>query len=292
MRNTSLIDFTVVIPSRGITRLPYLENCLETFFSKAASPEKLEAIVLLDYDDVDYIPEVLKVCSNEKYNTQVIIKKRDIVEFNKKYQNHGAQCGTGRFVWALNDECEMTTPNWDKIILGAAQEMEEKNDTTLMYIAVSDDTHVHVEGGVMEWGCCFPILSLSAAEAINGVVPPEIGNWGADTHLYNIFKNYFPELVLDLSLEVSVLHHSPHNGRREADETSQTGVLGSTVLKTQGHLSFAELERYRYRIQMILDSGEDPFCVWKENIQPAKKGFIKSLFSGKRKVIKPKKEKE
>lgn len=283
MRNTSLIDFTLVIPSRSLTRLPYLTKCLDSFFGKASTPEKVEAIILLDIDDTEHIREVTDLCADRPYNTQIIIKERDIVSFNKKYQNHGAQCGSGRFVWALNDECEMTTDDWDSTILDSSIKHQEKNGTSVMYVAVSDDTHIHVDGGILEWGSCFPILSLSAAEAINGIIPPEIGNWGGDTHLFNIFKNYFRELVLDLSEEVKVLHHSHHNGRRDFDETSNTGLLGSRVLRTQGHLSYAELERYRHRIQMIIDSGEDPFNVWKENVKAEKRGFFKSLFSKSKK---------
>ena len=266
-------------------RFEYLKKCLESFFEKAEKPEEIEAVILMDLDDTEYCKTVQDYCLKKKYNIQLVIKRRDIVAFNESYQNHGAQCSFGNYVWALNDECEMLTDSWDVIIKENAKKLMRNVPSGLMYIAIDDDTHMKLEAGIDKWGCCFPILSLPAIEAINGLIPAEIGNWGGDTWLFEIFKEHASFTILDLTKKITIIHHSPHSGRREPDEASETGRIGSEVLCTKGRLNKAEVNKYGIRIKTILEEDYSPFSFWiKEPVSPPPPGKAKLLLN---KLTKP-----
>jgi len=257
VRNHTNIDFSLIIPTRTLGRQKWLKKCLKSFFGKAEMPSRVEAILLMDLDDILSCRATQKFCLEKGYNIQIIIKPRDQQLFTQSYQCHGAQCSTGKYIWALNDECEMMTEGWDTIISAAGDEFFERVRSSVMYISIDDDTHT---GRKKNKGCCFPIVSLATAEALNGNFPAEISNWGADTSLYQVFRMSCPDHIIDLSKEIKVLHHCHHNGRRERDE------LNIDVEKNSGHsyLDESELDRYSNRLRLVIRSEVEPFNFWIE----------------------------
>ena len=257
------IDFTLIIPTRSLGRQEWLDRSLNSFYGKAMYPNLVEAIVLLDSDDPETCAATQKLVLKyeEKYdaNIKMVIQKRDINLFTEKYQNYGVQCSTGKFTWALNDECEMVTQDWDEIIRKALCDFYKIKRSTVAYIAIDDDTHVKTNKW-RKYGCCFPILTIAATEAINGNFPAEISNWGADSAIYSIFTNSLPDHIIDLTNQVSLIHHSSHNGRREADDIGLQVSNNSTVVT----LSEGEMKMYERRLKEVVRSELEPFVFWIE----------------------------
>lgn len=257
------IDFSLIIPTRSLGRQKWLDKSLDSFFGKAMHPEFVEAIILLDSDDVKacIATQELALKYEEKYDAtiKIVIQKRDTDRFTEKYQNFGVQCSTGKFTWALNDECEMVTQDWDEIIRKSLYDFYNKKNTTVAYIAVDDDTHVK-SGHWRRRGCCFPILTAAAAEAINGNFPAEISNWGADSAIYTIFDHCMPDHIIDLTGAISLIHHSSHNGRRDQDDIGHEVANNSTIVS----LSEGELKMYERRLMAVVRSELEPFTFWIE----------------------------
>jgi hypothetical protein len=58
MKTEDNIFISLVIPTRGMFRLELLKKCLTSFFSKAKWTNFVEALIVMDLDDMDYRREV------------------------------------------------------------------------------------------------------------------------------------------------------------------------------------------------------------------------------------------
>jgi hypothetical protein len=223
MKTEDNIFISLVIPTRGMFRLELLKKCLTSFFSKAKWTNFVEALIVMDLDDMDYRREVEAYLLENQYNVKIITRRRDLKNFNRDYVNYATQCSQGSLIWGLNDDTEVETSGYDSIIHDAIQQYMKTTKYRNFYILTDDSTHTTEDRNIIhEKGCCFPIISRFAAEKINGLVPKEINLWGADIALFEIFKGV-PNSIIDLSKHVKLAHHSHHNGSREKDETSETG---------------------------------------------------------------------
>ena len=255
MRNESLINFSLIIPSKN--RPEYLKKCLDTFFQKAAEPHFVEAIVMLDVEDIEYCHEMQDFFLHSEHNVCTVIKKNGSVDFNRHYMNHGAQCAHGHYMWVLNDECEMVTDEWDRLIREAVNDPNrnelQRSPLAPLYIMTADDTHTH-EGSFHTKGSSFPILTAPFVEAINGLLFPEIQMWGSDIAMYHFFQEFFPDLIVDMSDRISVLHHTYFNGRRDKDTTNNTGP---TVSRQQG-LGDKRRQEYKQMVDLAVRIAQNP----------------------------------
>jgi hypothetical protein len=253
MRNTSEIQFSLIIPSKN--RIGWLTDCILSFFSKASTPEDVEAIVLLDIEDLSYCEEVQKVCLESGYNICLVIKKNGIYDFNRHYMNHGAQCSHGHYMWVLNDECEMETEGWDDII---HREVGPRRNYPL-YIMTADGTHSLQSGMMEQRGTCFPMVTVAFVEAINGVLFPEVVMEGSDIAMYRFWNHHFPDMLIDLSKKISVLHRRGTYWDGAIDETSKTRdkIRNSTNGPVLTKPSCSCDEHYRRLVQDTIQKAED-----------------------------------
>lgn len=237
-------DISLIIPTRE--RIPFLERCLLSFFEKATHKHHVEALLVVDHDDTsirnfgDFIlKHELNVRMISVWRSQMMIRD---------YNNYGAQCSLGKYIWILNDDYEMVTPNWDSIIREKVEEFCEKNGDRCCYMMVDDSTHTNW-GTAQRDGCCCPVFTRETAEALNGVMPWQIRSWGADTHVYRIFQHLSKNRVLDLTSSLKVLHHCRHNSTATIDHISRRIEQIS-----QGHMGISEnqLREYVSEVEKIL----------------------------------------
>jgi len=218
---------SIVIPTRG--RVELLKDCLLSILDKSFKRERLfEIILVIDYDDDETLKFVRGFSDNFKFNCpktkmrlnslSVILTERS--EFMQRdYNNAGANAAKGDLIFILNDDCIMTTTNWDKKLVDYY--IENKPDDDIMLIACSDNTHdgesLDIKGQVRNnetHGACFPIFTKTFCDIFNGVFPPEFKMWCVDTAMNSFFKEFdrkyrFKEMHID--------HISYHTKTREPD---------------------------------------------------------------------------
>jgi hypothetical protein len=223
MRNISDINFSLIIPTRD--RFDLLKENVPTYFKMAKNPSKIEMILITDFDDPSNI-DILSLLSSTP-NTYLISQHRTGYLI-RDYNNRGSQMSTGKYIWILNDECEMTTYHWDEILVNKMENFLSDKPDRLLYTLINDDTHY--SAGVQHLaGCCFPILTKEAVDCINGIMPPEINAHGADYAIYHIFKSAMRPRVLDC-FEVALIDHSSNNHfgsykhKRKNPDTTQKSI--------------------------------------------------------------------
>lgn len=213
MRNPSSIDFSLILPSRS--RVSSLRRMLDSFYSRASHPEKLEAVVMADFDDPTMI--CFGQYISEQFQGRVIFGQRS-TKMIRDYNNYGSQCARGKYLFQLNDDFEMVTDHWDEIIANAIESFLADKRDRVAYVQIDDSTHTNW-GREDEWGCCCPVLTVEAVDIMNAFMPNEIDMWGADIYLWRIFRRVnelYPRILR--ALDVKVLHHCRHNQSTPPDE--------------------------------------------------------------------------
>lgn len=212
------IDFSLIIPTRE--RVNKLEGCLLSFFNKAKRKHNNEAILIVDHDDRT-IRDFSEFILHHNLNVRILTVWRSEMMI-RDYNNYGAQCSTGRYIWMLNDDYEMVTDNWDEVLKNHIESFCATNGDRVAYVMINDSTHSEENWNCMDHaGCCCPIMPRESVEAMNGVMPWQIHSWGADIALFHIFRLLPKPRMLNLTKEVKVLHHCRHNGTAAIDEISR-----------------------------------------------------------------------
>jgi len=218
---------SIVIPTRG--RIELLKDCLLSILDKSFKRERLfEIILVIDYDDDETLNFVREFSDNFKFNCpktkmrlnslSVILTERSEY-MQRDYNNAGANAAKGDLIFILNDDCIMTTTDWDKKLVDYY--IENKPDDDIMLIACSDNTHdgksLDLKGQVRtneDHGACFPIFTKTFCDIFKGVFPPEFKMWCADTNTNYFFKKFDRKYRFQ---EIHVDHISYHTKTREPD---------------------------------------------------------------------------
>lgn len=244
MRNKTNIEFSLIMPTRN--RFELLKDNVSTFFKFAKNPDRVEMILIMDFDDPS-IKDTMDLLANLS-NTYLVCQHRTGYLI-KDYNNRGSQLSTGKYIWILNDECEMITKNWDEILANKMEAFLKDKPDRLLYTLINDDTHY--SAGIQHCsGCCFPVMTREAVDCINGIMPPEINAHGADYAIYQIFKAAVKPRTLDC-FEVALIDHSSNNHfgsykhKRKPPDTTQKDIncSSSTTQLTK--------EEYDYYINLI-----------------------------------------
>ena len=215
MRLETDVAFSLVMPTRN--RISLLQGCLRSFFDNARDPTKVEVVLLCDYDDPT-ATNFGAIVPNPAWNVKVVFQHRSR-RMIRDYNNYGSQCSTGKYIWQLNDDFEMTTKEWDAILKERIDAFLADKPDRILYVQVDDSTHTNWEVAA-EWGCCCPIISRESLDAMNAFMPSEIDMWGADVELWHIFQLLPESRVVNAIPEVKLLHHSRHNETAPPDELS------------------------------------------------------------------------
>lgn len=247
---------SIVIPTRG--RIDLLEKCLVSILDKSFKSERLfEIILVIDYDDDETLKFVRGFSDNFKFNCpktkmrlnslSVILTERS--EFMQRdYNNVGANAAKGDLIFILNDDCIMTTTNWDKKLVDYY--IENKPDDDVMLIACSDNTHdgksVCLKGDIRSndtHGSCFPIFTKTFCNIFNGVFPPEYKMWNADINTNSFFKEFDRKYSFQ---EMHIDHISYHTKTRERDSINYhvENVSNSAVPPANMQYYFDTVSKY------------------------------------------------
>jgi hypothetical protein len=241
------IDFSLIIPTRG--RLSKLEGCLLSFFNKAKRKHNNEAILVVDHDDSS-IRNFSDFIIHHELNVKILTVWRSEMMI-RDYNNYGAQCSLGKYLWILNDDYEMTTDHWDDILKNKIEEFCHENHDRVCYVMVDDSTHSESNWNCLSSkGCCCPIQTRESVEALNGVMPWQINSWGADIALYHIYRHLPRPRILDCVRDVKVLHYCRHNNTAEIDDISRRI---EAISQKRGGIDAHEMATYINKLLPILN---------------------------------------
>jgi hypothetical protein len=205
------MNFTLVAACRG--RYSSLERFIRSVFLTPRDRSEVELFIMSDEDDPGTHEVVHRLqLEHGSWNLRLHKQPRTIF-LNRDYINLGVAMGTGRFTWALGNDVEIVTPEWDQIVLQAASTYFSDKPDGIGFIFIDDD--LRKEGDFD--GCCFPIMTREAVNAVGFHMPPEIATWGADFWLWQIYKTLGEDRVLRCP-DVRIYHHCHHNGRTPRDE--------------------------------------------------------------------------
>jgi hypothetical protein len=235
MRLPTDVRFSLVMPTRN--RIGKLQKCLRSFFANARRPELVEVVLMCDFDDPT-ARDFVAIVQEPSWNVKVVFQHRS-KKMIRDYNNYGSQCSTGRYVWQLNDDFEMMTRQWDEVLHERCEAFLADKSDRILYVQVDDSTHTNW-GKEEQWGCCCPLISREALDAMNCFMPSEIDMWGADVELWRIFRLLPAPRILNVIADVKLLHHSHHNETAAADELSEH----VEAVSIKRDLRDAELLRY------------------------------------------------
>jgi hypothetical protein len=202
------MDFSIAIPSRD--RPDLLKNLCESIYLNTHNQDNLEVIIGYDFDDMvtaDAIEEL-----SQKYKWITGYGRNRGTNLSRDYQNWMWGKSTGRFLFGLNDDCELLTNGWDKIAL---HRIKEYNHEIFMGWVKDERTPNNTP---THHSCSFPMLSRKAYETLGYFFHPHFTTWGADIHLYGVFKGI--GRVLNLG-EIVVRHNSFYQNLKPRDEISR-----------------------------------------------------------------------
>lgn len=220
---------SIFICSRN--RYKLLTSTIFSIKEKAKDPNNYELILLIDDDDICLEKIVSFLRAVEIPNYRLIIRPRQSL-FQTGLTNYGAQVCRGKYIWSINDECEILTNDWDDYIIKTCDDYLKDKPDQILYYGMDDDTHTRIKAHEIN-GSCFPLVTAATIDALECFVPNELGKAGADTELYKIFlelkkQHGIDRIVWDLNLRVN--HRSGGNGYRPYDETQYTYTSGRSQL--------------------------------------------------------------
>lgn len=104
----------MMLPTRK--RMPYVKKSIDSLIKTASDINNFEVNFIFDNDDVDSISEFEKWEKNFNFTFQVT--QRVGYHSLHLYYNQMASVSHGKWLFVWNDDSEMVSKDWDKVILG------------------------------------------------------------------------------------------------------------------------------------------------------------------------------
>ena len=199
------MNFSIVLPTRERPEL--LVNLLHSIALNTTNKEDIEVLVAIDDDDTSYDHLDLAYSFVKVFRTR---RSKDM-NFSRDYYNFLAKKSTGRWIIAANDDCQFETPGWDEIAFNTLKDLPG-----VIYGWMEDGLGEFRAKGHGNY-CCFPLQGRAGVEALGGVFPERIPNWGADIWA----KNLYDSIDSVVEIPIKLIHYNYHNGTREQDEVSK-----------------------------------------------------------------------
>ena len=185
------MKFSLILNSRQ--RPVLLHSLLRSLHNTTCHLDDIQVFVSCDSDD------------NETYSLSKQFKDSRYVQFEfierelnlHKRLNSLAFRSDGKYIFVLNDDCEMLTPSWDKIA----------------YTILENTKHDIICGQTHDNSCdksqlnyaSFPIISRKAVEIVGFFMPDSLPGLGGDVFAYRLYNNI--DRLIDIPINIShVLH--------------------------------------------------------------------------------------
>jgi len=201
-----LKKFTIILNSRG--RFLYLENLLNSIKNTTSNLSDIEVLISCDSDD-----DSTGVFWQNNYSQwpwascEFIDRERNL----HIRLNNLALRAQGKYIFVLNDDCELLNKDWDK----KAYETLESIEDNIVYGRTQDTSCDKVQGGEY---ASFPIISKKAVDVLGFFMHQRFPGLGADVGIYRVYKAI--DRVLDVDVAVNHLLHNTVQDVLNPDKTA------------------------------------------------------------------------
>jgi hypothetical protein len=199
------MNFSLILNTRRRTKI--LDSFFRSFVEKTKDLNQIELLVRVDNDDHE--TKGYLGCDNIH---------RDFPNFQAYFGDRPkslngslselALKAKGRFVFLLNDDVEMLTPNWDVRALKAFEDFKaERSIKDDILYGYTHDTSADKTGGAGY--ASFPIISSQAIQSLGFIMYPAFVGLGGDSSIYRVYKEI--DRVVDTKVGLDhVLHNTVH----------------------------------------------------------------------------------
>lgn len=197
------MNFTLFLNSRG--RVAPLANFLESVKKTTKNLKEIEIIIRGDSDDKETL-DLFKTLSfrNNTFEFRPLIGDRPTslcASFNVM-----ANMGKGKYLFVMNDDVEILTPNWDIIALEKIQAFQKENGIKddIIFGETSDTS---VDKPVGQRYASFPIISKQAVDVLGFFMHEQFVGLGGDSAIQRVYEG--AKRIVDLrEIQVDHLYHN------------------------------------------------------------------------------------
>ena len=133
--NENSKQFSIIFPTRN--RVERLRNLLLSIQRTTKEKKNIEVRIAYDSDDIateDFL-------SSNSFDFKIITYKcQRSVNFSEDYYNFMALKCDSKYIWALNDDTEIITQDWDIYLGDKIEEFLLQKQTRICYIGINDDS--------------------------------------------------------------------------------------------------------------------------------------------------------
>ncbi len=198
-----MIDLTLTFPTRG--RSHYLPAFFRNIMETIGDPSKVEIIIQYDEDDT----ATQNVLQEQKQLfpslPMVVIEREHGANLSDHYYNWliDNKVYRGKYMWVGGDDLRILTPNWDRLITKAIEGYLADKRDRICY-AFPKDKSLNKPMRAFPWGW-FPILTRETIDTLGFFFPRQVGTWGADLVLADLFND--PGIHRSLPITNVVVDH-------------------------------------------------------------------------------------
>ena len=182
------MKFSLILNSRRRTAL--LNNLLTSVYENTSNLNDVEILISTDSDDEDS-KRFLSNISFPNLRYEVIPRS---LHLNNRLTSLAFQ-STGKYIFILNDDTEIVTPEWDRL----AWEFLELIPDQIVY-GYTYCNSVDKEGPAKY--ASFPIVSRRSVDILGYFMHPAFTSLGGDVHLWRLYN----EIHRTISIPVHIRH--------------------------------------------------------------------------------------
>lgn len=168
------MDFTIVLVSRG------RPNLLANLLASIARTAKSEYEVLVGCDNDDLVTRNSYQAELYKFDKAKFFFQERNPNLHQ-YLNYLASVGTGKYIFGLNDDCELVNELWD------IKSLEALDKAGPICYGVTQDNSIDKVGPADY--ASFPIISRVAFEKLGFFMEEGFGNHGSDVVTHRIYSS-------------------------------------------------------------------------------------------------------
>lgn len=211
------INFSLILPSR--CRPQYLKKLLDSIYKKTKDLLSIEVLVCIDKDDPCFNEYIELSQQYKSFLLRMLMMDRE--KRLCAYYDIMAEKSSGKYVWALNDDCEIETENWDAMFLNKV----EKHHSKIFYARIGGTGHKYYHSNLTGYSSGFPILSREAIDVLGYFYNPAFVSYHSEKYLHIVFNQ--SDAVIDMN-DIGVKHKK---GKAINDDTYKTMKKNSGVPK-------------------------------------------------------------
>lgn len=181
-----MIKFSLTVPTRK--RVDLFENLCKSIQNNTCNLHEIELLAIIDNDDRSKYKEIFPWVK--------ILKRPRGNNMSRDYHTWAYLQSTGKYIWTLNDDCEIWTKNWDVIAYNFLNSYREADQ--ILYGRTQSQGQKNKEGNDIVPFSFFPIISRKGIEVLGHVMSPLFPGWEADNHIYHVYKSVKRVVPIDI----------------------------------------------------------------------------------------------